>query len=235
MSTRAQTIMIWWGLAFMYIYGLTLWGLLDMMPPPPATMTANEVAAFYAENSLAIRVGAVIASWTSAFGVPFAVVIALQMARLEKGMPAWSVLAFAGGILMTMFLVLPPMCWGVAAFTPERAPEITMLMHELGTLTLVTTDQYFIFQMVAMAYISLTRPASPDNPFPRWIGYFTIWAAVMFEVGALAFMPKSGAFSWNGAFIYWVPLVVYGTWVTVVSVSMLRAIGRQRSAAGGRA
>jgi hypothetical protein len=231
MSERAQTIMIWWGLIFMYIYCFTLWGLLDMMPPPPAGLSADEVAQFYTQNSLAIRLGAVIASWTSAFGVPFAVVMALQLARLEKGVPAWSVLAFAGGILMTMFLVLPPIFWGVAAFSPERMPEITALMHELGTLTLVTTDQYFIFQMVPIAYIALAWPADANSPFPRWIGYFTIWAAMMFELGAIAFIPKSGPFAWNGLFVFWCPLIIYGTWVTAMSVSMLRALGRQRRAA----
>lgn len=232
MSERAQTVMLCWGLIFMYIYGVVLWGLLDMMPPPTARLTADEVAAFYMENGLGIRLGAIIASWTSAFGVPYAVVIALQLSRQEKGVPAWSVLAFAGGILMTMFLVLPPIFWGVAAFTPERAPEITALMHELGTLTLVTTDQYFIFQMVPIAWIALTRPAGPGNPFPRWLGYFTIWAAMMFELGAIAFVPKKGPFSWNGLFVFWCPLIIYGTWVTVMSVSMLRALAHQRRTAG---
>ncbi len=46
---------------------------------------------------------------------------------------------------MSIPLVLPPIYWGVAAFTPTRAPEITAIMHELAMLTFVTTDQYYIF------------------------------------------------------------------------------------------
>ncbi|MEC9359709.1 MAG: hypothetical protein VX836_17795 [Pseudomonadota bacterium] len=231
MSERAQTIMIYWGLIFMWSYGAVLWGMLDMMPPPTATLTPEQVAAFYADNNLSIRLGAVMASWISAFMVPIAVVISLQMRRLENGIPAWSILQFAGGIMMSLFLVLPPLFWGVAAFSPERMPEVTALMHELGTLTLVTTDQYFIFQMVPIAYISLTQKVDVDSPFPRWIGYFTIWAALMFEVGALAFIPKTGPFAWNGLLVYWFPLSIFGVWVTVLSVSLLKAIGRQRRAA----
>ncbi|WP_428312975.1 hypothetical protein [Hydrocarboniphaga sp.] len=230
MTERGQTIMICWGLIFMYIYGFALWGLLGMMPPPPATLDANAVAAFYAEHGFKIRLGAVVTSWTSAFMVPFSVVVAIQLARLEKGVPIWSILQFAGGILMSIFLVLPPMFWGIAAFTTTRPPEVTALMHEIGMLTLVTTDQFFIFQMVAIAVISLTQKIDAHSPFPRWMGYFTIWAALMFEVGAIAFLPKSGPFSWNGIFVFWCPLIIFGTWVTVMSISMLLALRRQAAA-----
>jgi len=230
MSARAQTIMIWWGLITMFIYGFTLWGLLGMVPPPPATLTPNEVMAFYTENGFKIRVGAMITSWTSAFMVPFSVVVAVQMSRLEKGVPVWSILQFAGGILMSIFLVLPPMFWGIAAFNPSRLADVTALMHEIGMLTLVTTDQFYIFQMVAIVYISLTQKIDPDSPFPRWMGYFTAWAALMFEVGAIAFIPKTGPFSWNGFFVFWCPFVIFGAWVLVMSISMLRAIKRQHAA-----
>jgi len=54
-----------------------------------------------------------IASWTSAFMVPLAVVISVQLARLEKGAPVWSIAQLAGGILMSLFLVLRP-CSGAS-------------------------------------------------------------------------------------------------------------------------
>jgi hypothetical protein len=227
MTERSQAIMIWWGLIFMGIYWFAFWGLLNMMPPPRATLNADEVAAFYTVNGFGIRLGAMVASYTSAFMVPISVVIAIQMARLEKGVPAWSILAFAGGIMMSIFLVLPPLFWGVAAFTPSRAHEATALMHDLGTLTMVTTDQFYIFQMIAMAYISLTQEIDENSPFPRWLGYFTIWAALMFELGAIAFIPKTGPFAWNGLFVFWCPLVIFGAWVAIVCISILKALKRQ--------
>lgn len=232
MSERGQAVLIWWGLLTMYVYGFCLWGLLDMMPPPPATMSADQVAAFYTEGGMRIRIGAMITSWTSAFMIPITVVIALQLRRLEPGkLPVWTVASFAGGCMMSIFLVLPPLFWGTAAFTVTRMPEITAIMHELGTLTLVTTDQYYIFQMVAIAVISLTRSHDALSPFPRWMGWFTIWAAFMFELGAIAFLPKTGMFAWNGLFVFWSPLTIFGAWITVLCAMMLRSLGRQRQAA----
>ncbi|HEX5786108.1 MAG TPA: hypothetical protein VFY35_15370 [Burkholderiaceae bacterium] len=229
MGTRAQAILIWWGLIFMYIFGFALWGLLHMMPPPPATWSAEQVAQFYLTNASDIKLGAMVAGWTSGFMIPIASVIGLQIARLESGLRPWGVVAVGSGVTMAIPLILPPLFWGVAAYTPTRAPEITAIMHELGTLTLVTTDQWYIFMMVALGVVSLSHkgPVGPSNPFPRWMGYFTLWAAVAFEVGAVAFVTKSGPWAWNGVIVYWMPLTVFGAWVTAVSFTMLRALKHQ--------
>jgi hypothetical protein len=227
MSIRAQRILVWWAVAFILIYGLSYGFLIQLLPLPSATLGASEVAAFYRENSLQIRLGAMICGWVGAFMVPLAVVIGVQMARLEKGVPVWSILEICGGCLMSLFLVLPPIFWGVAAFTPDRPQEITLLMHELANLVLVTTDQFFIFQNVAIGYVSLTHGADRRSPFPRWMGYFTIWAAFMFEAGALGFLPRTGPFAWNGLFVYWTPLVVFGAWFFIMAYMLLRALHRQ--------
>lgn len=231
-SARAQRIMIWWTLAFMLIFGLTYYFLIGLLPLPPATWTPEQVAAFYTDNAQRIRIGAMILSWVSAFPVPIAVVIAVQMARLEKGVPIWSILQFAGGIMMSIFLVLPPIFWGIAAYNPTRDPQVTAAIHEIANLILTTTDQYFIFQMVAIAWISLTVRHGADSPFPRRLGYFTIWGALMFELGAVAFLPKTGPFAWNGLFVFWFPFCIFGTWISLLSWSLLRAIKVQEAHAG---
>lgn len=230
MTHRGQTVMIWWALVTMLIFGLSMWQLLGMVPPPGANLPADEVAAFYRAGAFRIKLGAMICSWVSAFAVPFAVVITAQMMRLEKGIPFWSIMQLAGGMLMSIFLVLPPLFWGVAAFNADRAPEITALMHQLAMLTLVTTDQFYIFQSIAIAVICFTRKPDPLSPFSRPLGYFTVWAAIMFELGALAFMFRTGPFSWSGLFVFWFPFCIFGAWIGVMASALLGAIKRQRAA-----
>jgi hypothetical protein len=234
-TERGQAILIWWGLIMMYVFGFTMWLGFDMVGPPSPKLTPDQVAAFYQDHNLAKRLAAMITSWCSAFAVPIQTVAAIQVARLEKlhgsSFPVWGIVTFASGILMSLFLVLPPLFWGVAAYTADRPAEVTTLMHELGMLTLTTTDQFYIFGMVGMTYVSLAI-ANHDklSPFPRWMGFFTIWAAIAFEVGAFAFLPKSGPFSWNGVIVFWMPFVVYGTWITVLCVMLLKALKLQAAA-----
>jgi hypothetical protein len=229
-SERAQRILLWWGLIFTLIYGLAWWRLFHMMPPPSAKWPPEQIAQFYREHSTTIKVGATVASWTSGFMVPISIVVGVQISRHEKGRPIWSTLAVAGGCLMSIPLVLPPIFWGVAAFSPDRAPDITALMHELAMLTFVTTDQYYIFMWVAIAAVCLIPNRVLYSPFPRWFGYYTAWTALMFEPGALAFLFRSGPFSWNGLLAFWSPVVTFFVWIVAMSVMLFKAISQQEAA-----
>jgi hypothetical protein len=231
MSERSQEALVWWALILTAIYGATLMFLFDMIPPPSAKLSAVEIAHWYAERHDQIRIGAVIAGWTSAFMLPLSIVIGIQMSRQEPGRKVWSVTTIAAGSMMSVFLVLPPLFWGVAAFTPSRSPEVTSLMHELGMLTLTTTDQYYIFMWVAVAVICLLPTKVTHSPFPRWFGYLTIWIALMFEAGTIAFMPRTGPFAWNGLLVFWSPLTLFGLWIGVAAYLLLKALKGQREEA----
>lgn len=230
MSFNSQRVLIWWALIFLSIYALSLLFLMHMLPPPSATWSAEEIARFYADHSTGIKLGATLSSWTSGFMVPLSVVVGAQLYRHEKGLPIWSVLAVAGGCLMSIFVVLPPVFWGVAAFTPKRAPEITATMHELGVISFITTDQYYIFLWVAVAVISLLPNSVVCSPFPRWFGYFTAWLAIMFETGAIAFLFRTGPFAWNGLFTFWIPFSLFGLWIVMIVVLLFKSISAQEAA-----
>jgi hypothetical protein len=227
-SERAQIGIVWWALALTAIYGLVLGLLLHMIPPPDATMSAVEIARWYSDHAFSIKVGATIASWTSAFMLPLWAVIGIQISRQEKGRPIWAVMAVAGGAMMSIFLVLPPLFWGVAAFTPSRSADTTAMMHELGVLTLTTTDQFYIFNWVAVVVICLRPQIAPHSPFPRWFGYFSAWIGMMFEAGAMAFNFRTGPFSWNGLLVFWSPLSLFGVWIGVMAYLLLRSLKLQR-------
>jgi hypothetical protein len=160
--------------------------------------------------------------------LPLWAVIGIQIARQEKGRPIWAVMAVAGGAMMSIFLVLPPLFWGVAAFTPGRSPDTTAMMHELGVLTLTTTDQYYIFNWVAVVVICLRPQIAPHSPFPRWFGYFSAWIGMMFEAGAMAFNFRTGPFSWNGLLVFWSPLSLFGLWIGVMAYLLLKSLKLQR-------
>ena len=231
MSARGQKAVIVWTLAFTVIFALAWVFLLKMAPPPPPTLTPEEMAAFFQENSFSIRLGAMVASWVAAPMVPFACVIAIQLYRLETGRPIWTVLALSGGITMSMFLVFPPILWGVIAFSPDRTPELTMMLMEVASLTLVTTDQYYIFWMIAITVVILRYPADELLPFPRWYAWYNLWVAIAFEVGAISFMTKTGPFAWNGVIVFWMPFVLFFTWIPITCWLMWQGLNRQETTA----
>jgi hypothetical protein len=226
-STRSQIVLLWWGIAFTAGYALSLAFLIGIVPPPPATWTAAQVADFYQQHTGRILLGAVTTSFTSAFLIPIAIVAALQSARQERDRPVWSILMFTGGTFTSIFLVLPPVFFGVAAFRPDRPIEITATLHDLALLSLFTTVQFYIFFGLSVAVACLRRQTTPDSPFPRLFGYFTIWCTLMFEIGGVAFLFKAGPFAWNGLFIFWIPFFFFFIWLTTLCVLLLKALAAQ--------
>jgi hypothetical protein len=138
-----------------------------------------------------------------------------------------------GGVMTSIFVVFPPILWGIAAFSPERPAEITLLIHQCAAIIFVTTTQYFIFQIVAIAVVAFTQKVDPHSPFPRWFGYLSIWIAFLTEIAVAGYLTKTGPFAWNGLFVFWLPLGAASLWLVMLAVMMLRALGRQRAHAPG--
>jgi hypothetical protein len=226
-STRTQRVLLWWSLAGAVVWVVDLRFLLHMFPPPSATWTSAQIAHFYTQHSTEIKLGAALSSWVAGFFLPLATVIAVQIRRHEKGRPLWSILCLISGAMVSIFAVLPPILWGVAAFTPSRAPEITATIHELGVLSYITTDQYFVFLWVGVAVICLTPNSVVHSPFPRWFGYFTIWVTLIIEAAPIAFLTRTGPFAWNGLFVFWVIFIVFGVWAAIQLILLFRAIAGQ--------
>jgi hypothetical protein len=233
-STRSQQVLLWWGIGFTAVYVVSLGFLIGVVPPPSPSWSAARVAEYYSDHQDRILLGAVLTSFTGAFMIPIAVVTALQSARREPGRPVWSIFMFTGGTFTSIFLVLPTLFFGVAAYRPDRSPEITVLMHDLAYLALFTTVQFYIFFGVPIAVSCLRGEDAADSPFPRLYGWFTIWCTFMFEIGGVAFLAKHGPFAWNGLFIFWIPFFFFFLWLTMLCVLLHRALAVQERAAAPR-
>lgn len=80
--------------------------------------------------------------------------------------------------------------------------------------------------------LCILRDDSSDPLFPRWAGYFNIWVFLLFLPSLLTYFFKTGPFAWNGLFVWWIPLAVFGTWFIVMTVLMLRSVDRQNNLDG---
>jgi len=112
---------------FGLVYLVAFVFLLQQVPLKNPAWSAEQVAQWYVDNQGRIKWGAVLASWSGAFMMPILAVVSVQMARVETGgWKIWSALSLVSGALMSLFLMLPPMFWGVAAYTaPRKDPEVT--------------------------------------------------------------------------------------------------------------
>jgi hypothetical protein len=178
-------------------------------------------------HATGIRVGMAMTMFAMGLVVPWGVSLATQTRR---GAPEHPVLfhvqvacAIGGCMLGVMFV----MCGALAAFRAGHIDsQTTQLLNDALWFCWVFPGSYFIvWNMVVGASILLDKHATPV--FPRWSGYLSIWAGISYFPGFLGIFFKSGAFSYNGVFVWWIPTLAFFGWIVVMAVLTLRAIHLQ--------
>lgn len=232
MGLRSQR----WSVLSLVIAGpglaLVFWLLAGFVPIPAPSLSADEVAARYAANAGGIRLAMVmfVALWTT--WIPFSGALAAQLSRREPGFPLWSLVGFGGGLLVTMIVTLGGISWGLAAYRPERAPDVIQALHDLGWFLFVMPAGPLGLQILGVSIVTLAD-RGPAPPFPRWFGFVSLWCFTLTMPGLLIMLFHSGPFAWNGLLAFWLPLAAIGVWASILVPLLLRAIAAQAATSSG--
>jgi len=225
-SRKVQTFCTWCGPVFVVcLFGG--WGLLGgFIPLIPPSSTAAEVAAAYSENPTLHRIGLIIGMIGVFLTIPFFLAISMQMKRTELRTPILSILQFASGIIVTVVLMIPILLFVGGAFRPDRSAELTQLVNDLSYVMLILPWPPIIGQLGALAVATFSDRRS-EPVFPRWVGYYSLWIAVLLLPASMIIFFKTGPFAWTGVVGFWIPAAVFGTWYLVMAALLLRAIKQE--------
>jgi len=123
----------------------------------------------------------------------------------------------------------PPLFFGVAAFTPDRAADVTAIMHELGLLTLITTE--------SVLHLFFVGGDCGDMPDAELGGAFAVSTLVRLlqrmdgvwclDGPAIAFLTRTGRLPGMDLLAFWSPALLLGVWLVMISVLLIKAIMRR--------
>ena len=223
MNTRSQLLCAWSGFVFTVVFTIGLWLVANFVPPPSPNASAADIAAIYQQNTWQIRLGLFIMMGCSGLISPFVAAISLQMKRMEGSPPILTYTQLSSGSVGVVFLILPCLILTAAAFRPERDAALILLLNDLGWIVFLMPFASFIVQNFAIGFAILgDKNVAPV--FPRWVGFFTLWVAILFVPGGLLTFFKKGPFAWDGLFAFWVPLLVFLGWYLVMFVFLRKGI-----------
>jgi hypothetical protein len=209
----------------LYFVGMIIAGQFPVLSP---AMSAQELAAYYQHNTDQIRFGMIIAFVATALYLPFTAVISAQMRRMEGSTPILTYAQFAGGMGGLVALLLPMVLLIVAAFRPERPPEITQALHDTAWILVV-----IILNSYCVQYFAFARAVINDNNFsaepifPRWIVYVNYMTGLSFFIDVMLAFYKTGPFAWNGLVGLYVAATCWTIWFFTMSHVLVKAIRRQ--------
>jgi hypothetical protein len=209
-------------------FGLWVVGFLffaQWIPPIPPSWTADQVAQLFRDRSVPIRIGMIFMITGAMFYLPWTVVLSDLIKEIEGRSFFLSGSQLAAGIISTITFFAPPFVWITAAFRPERSPEITQALVDLGWLFFILPIAPFIMQYLILAIV-MFRDHRSTPAFPRWAAYLQIWISLTFVPAIFATFMKTGPFAWNGVLVWWFPLANFAGWFIVMIVISRRAVLR---------
>lgn len=229
-----QKLCAWSGVVFLLLFLAGFCFLAGFMPPPAPSLSPAEVASVYQGNTNFIRAGMVLIILSAGFVAPWTALISVQLRRIEGAARALTYTQLIAGAAGIVLFTVSAIIWATAAFRPDRSPDLIVLLNDLAWISVVTPVGPFMVQNIAIGS-AILQDNSASPVFPRWAGYLNFWVALGLLPGVMGIFFKHGPFAWNGLFVFWIPLTVFGAWYVVMFVLLLGAIRKDEQAAAATA
>jgi hypothetical protein len=226
--TDGELILLWTlpVLGVLWISAFFLFpGFVHPMSP---TMSAEDVAAFYRDNVARVRYSMILFNWFGVGLIPIVLLLAMQIRRMAHRTPilSYSLIACAGGP-PALFLIAD-MFWLLAAFRPERAPELTQLFNDLAWVTFTILVPYLIAQSLLLA-LAIYWDRQDQPVFKPWVAHFNLLVAAALTPAAFGALAFNGPIAWDGLLSFWVKNVAIAVWIIVMGIVLGQTIRRQRA------
>ena len=225
-ALTAQSISLWMTPVVAAVLLLVFVSFPGFLPPLSPDLTADQVAAFFAQHATGIRFSMVVFDVCGIMLVPFFCVIVVQMKRMATPSQvfAYSYLsAVASGA--TLFAVAD-LLWLIAAYRPERSPDLVLLLDDMAWIVFTAPVGMLVAQNLCLA-LAIYLDARPTPVFPRWVGHFNIVTAAAMAPAALASVLRTGPLAWNGLVSFWLKLGTFGVFLVVMFFVVRAALHRQ--------
>lgn len=225
LNRRTQQIWLWGGIFSIVAFTIGWVGFAQFLPPLSPSADAADIASEFADRRNPIRIGALIMIVGTMGWVPFAAAVAAQAGKARGSRPVDAWIQVGAAVVGAAVIIIAMMFWVLAAFRPERDPELTQTLSDAGFMFSIMPFAIFVLWNLGLA-MAILNDTRPEPAYPRWAAYFSVWCAVLYlPGGALAFFHE-GVFALNGLLAFYLPALVFFIWILVMTKLANDAIKR---------
>nr|WP_090340345.1 hypothetical protein [Mycolicibacterium malmesburyense]CRL69438.1 hypothetical protein CPGR_01253 [Mycolicibacterium malmesburyense] len=228
--TDGELIMLWALPAMVIIWVSAFFLFPGFLHPMSPTMSVEEVAAFYRDETARIRYSMILFNWFGVGLIPTVVLLAMQVRKMAHRTPilSYCLIACAGGP-PTLFLIAN-MFWLLGSFRPERSPELTQLLNDLAWVTFTVLVPYLIAQCLVLA-LAIYWDRQERPVFRPWVAHFNLLIALALVPAAFGAVTFEGPVAWDGVLSFWVKNIAIAVWIVVMGIVLSQNIRKQRAEA----
>lgn len=225
-NIKAQWVSLWTGPAVGVVLVVAAIAFPGFWPPMSPTLSAGQVASFYSEHTAWIRFSQVTFNLCGIMVVPFFMVIVVQMKRMTTQSHIFAYCYLTALVSGATIFALSNVLFLVAAFRPERNPDLVMLLNDLAWIVFIAPIGMVVSQFVLLA-LAVYFDDGADPVFPRWVGHYSLATAAAMVPAAGAAVFQTGPLAWDGFLSYWVRNGAFALFVVVMFFVLRRVIVRQ--------
>jgi hypothetical protein len=217
--TLPVVVLIWVSAFFLFP------GFLHPMSP---TMSAEEVAAFYQDETARIRYSMILFNWFGVGLIPIVVLLAMQIRRMAFRTPILTYCLISCAAGPPCLFLIADMFWLLGAFRPDRAPELTQLFNDLAWITFSVLSPWLIAQCLLVA-LAIFWDRQERTVFRSWVAYFNLLIAAALAPAAFTALASDGPLAWDGLLSFWVKNIAIAVWIVVMGGVLAQTIRQQRA------
>jgi hypothetical protein len=223
MNRIIHKLCAWSGTICLITMAIGFVALAGFIPTMSPGVSAQETAHFIVEHRDRIRWGLILCMFSACLLVPFAASMAIHMRRIEGRFPILALIQFGSGTIFSLEFIYLLFFWQVATFRTDRSPELIQLLNDMAWIPFVGLTSTAFLQVACFGVaVLLDRRQRPL--FPRWLGYYNLWVALMFTPGTFNVFFHSGPLAWNGIVAWYIPLAVFASWAIINPLYLSKAV-----------
>ena len=152
---------------------------------------------------------------------PGSIAMGIMLAKVEGRWPLWSITMAMCGVFISLIVFFNACAWIVSAYRDDSDASVIQAFSDWAWFAFLLGWIYLAIEMFATAVVEL-MDHRPEPMVPRWLTWLTIagGATLIFAAGPAFF--KSGPFAYHGLLAFYLPVVIWGAYITLTTWYMLR-------------
>jgi hypothetical protein len=234
-SIASQKLGLWctWVFAALTVIGWL--GIAHFYAPFPADAGVDATKAWFTEeHRMGTIIGCTIFYIAAGLLTPGSIQFGIMLSKIEGRYPLWSITAGVCGIFISLIIFFNACAWIVCAYRVETGADVIQSWYDWSWFAFLLGWIYLAIEMIATAVVEL-MDTREEPMIPRWFTWLTFAGAASLITAAGPAFFKSGPFAYHGLFGFYLPMVVWGTYLIGTTLFMYRELSREAAAEQGTA
>jgi hypothetical protein len=215
---------LWCNWIFVALTAIGWLGIAHFWLPARADLGLEATKVWFTEtHQWGVIVGCSLFYIAAGILTPGSIAFGIMLARIEGRWPLWSFTMAVCGVFISLIVFFNACAWIVSAYRDESDASVIQAFSDWAWFAFLLGWIYLAIEMFATAVVEL-MDHRPEPMVPRWLTWLTIAGAatLIFAAGPAFF--KSGPFAYHGLLAFYLPVVIWGAYITLTTWYMLREL-----------